>query len=138
MKSSITPDDFGDYSSHRMTSEMIPHHVVLIHEGSMWMILKTYVSLAVHSKRYETRQKHTVGDCNVLLFVRYTVLRNTHVLAALLSGSRRTVTSDDLDSRQRDQHHAQTCSFGMNANWVILKTCVSLALHSKRYETRLK
>ncbi len=35
---------------------------------SKWVILKTYVSLALHSKRYETRVKHTVGDCNVLLF----------------------------------------------------------------------
>ncbi len=32
-----------------------------------WAILKTYVSLALHPKRYETRLKHTVGDCNVLL-----------------------------------------------------------------------
>ncbi len=32
-----------------------------------WVILKTYVSLALHSKRYETRLKQTVEVCNVLL-----------------------------------------------------------------------
>ncbi len=32
------------------------------------MILKTYVSLALHSKRYETRLTQTVEVCNVLLF----------------------------------------------------------------------
>ncbi len=33
-----------------------------------WIILKTLVLFTLHSKRYETRLKHTVGDCNVLLF----------------------------------------------------------------------
>ncbi len=32
-----------------------------------WAILKTYVSLALHSKRYETRLTKTVEVCNVLL-----------------------------------------------------------------------
>ncbi len=32
-----------------------------------WMILKTLVHLTLHPKRYETRHKITVGDCNVLL-----------------------------------------------------------------------
>ncbi len=35
---------------------------------NIWMIPKTWVSLALHPKRYETRLKHTVGDCNVVLF----------------------------------------------------------------------
>ncbi len=32
-----------------------------------WMILKTRVHFTSHPKRYETRLKYTVGDCNVLL-----------------------------------------------------------------------
>ncbi len=34
----------------------------------IWMILKTLVHFTLHPKRYETRHKHTVRDCNVLLF----------------------------------------------------------------------
>ncbi len=34
----------------------------------IWVILKTYVSLALHSKRSETQHKNTVEDCNILLF----------------------------------------------------------------------
>ncbi len=37
----------------------------LIHH--IWVILKTYVSLALHSKRYETRLKQTAEVCIILL-----------------------------------------------------------------------
>ncbi len=34
----------------------------------IWVILKTLVHFTLHPKRYERRHKHTVRDCNVLLF----------------------------------------------------------------------
>ena len=36
-------------------------------DDDVWVILKTYVSLALHSKGYETRLKYTAEVCNVLL-----------------------------------------------------------------------
>ena len=41
--------------------------VVVVVANTKWVILKTYVSWALHSKRYETRLNKTVEVCNVLL-----------------------------------------------------------------------
>ncbi len=57
-----------------------------------WFILKTYVSLALHSKRYETRLKKTAEDCNVL-----------HISV--------------VHCFEKDPHGSRTHNWGINGEW---------------------